>query len=53
MSEENNFVGLQVPNRRCCFCGEGLTCEHGLCDVCQRCRECEREEKASREPVKG
>jgi hypothetical protein len=30
----------QTPNRRCSFCGEGLTCPHGYCDECQECLQC-------------
>jgi hypothetical protein len=31
----------QTPNRRCGFCGEGLACNHGFCNVCQGCIDCE------------
>ena len=31
----------QTPNHRCGFCGEGCCCEHGYCEVCQTCYECE------------
>jgi hypothetical protein len=34
----------QFPGVVCQFCGEGATCEHGYCRVCQNCRECLREE---------
>ena len=30
----------QRPNYRCGFCGEGVACEHGYCNVCQICLEC-------------
>ncbi len=32
----------ETPGKKCPFCGEGYTCEHGKCNVCQRCRACER-----------
>jgi hypothetical protein len=37
-------IGTQRPHIKCVFCGEGITCEHGKCNVCQRCRACERGE---------
>ena len=30
----------QRPNYRCGFCGEGVACEHGYCNICQCCIEC-------------
>ena len=46
--DNQEFIGgerlLQTPNRRCQFCGEGLVCEHGRCDTCQSCFECDGEE---------
>jgi hypothetical protein len=36
----------QTPGRRCAFCGEGLTCVHGLCELCQRCPSDDSEEAA-------
>ena len=36
----------QQPYKRCGVCGEGVTCEHGLCNACQRCRACGRLDRA-------
>lgn len=41
----------QLPHKRCCFCGEGVTCAHGKCEVCQSCRRCDREERPVRNPI--
>jgi hypothetical protein len=38
----------QQPYRRCYWCGQGVTCAHGRCDVCQDCRKCDREEPKRR-----
>lgn len=35
----------QKPYTKCAFCGMGVTCEHSKCEVCQRCRPCERENR--------
>ena len=32
----------QQPSKKCAFCGEGFVCQHGKCNVCQKCRTCER-----------
>lgn len=40
----------QAAYVKCCFCGEGVTCEHGVCNYCQVCKACEyveREKQAS------
>lgn len=34
----------QTPNRRRGFCGEGIACQYGLCNVCQNCEKCYFEE---------
>lgn len=34
----------QSPNRRCGYCGDGLVCEHGYCEVCMNCADCDIEE---------
>ena len=33
----------QRPGTVCAFCGEGATCEHGYCRVCQVCLQCAEE----------
>jgi len=43
-NNRNSSANEQTPNRRCQFCGLGVVCEHGRCDVCQRCKPCERVE---------
>ena len=30
------------PYAKCAFCGEGINCEHGICEMCGRCRKCRR-----------
>jgi hypothetical protein len=32
----------EIAGRVCAFCGEGVTCEHGKCLVCQPCKRCDR-----------
>lgn len=39
----------EQPSKKCAFCGEGYVCEHGKCNVCQKCRACERQDDASNE----
>jgi hypothetical protein len=38
----------QTPNRRCEFCGEGVACQHGLCNECQQCIVCEEDRQEYR-----
>lgn len=40
-AEPDDEVRNNPPNYRCAFCGEGVVCEHGKCNVCQHCRECD------------
>lgn len=34
---------IQKPHQKCVFCGEGVTCEHNICNTCQTCRKCEQD----------
>jgi hypothetical protein len=45
VNDRNSAANEQTPNRRCQFCGEGLVCQHGYCEVCQRCKGCIEEAK--------
>lgn len=39
----HNIDAKQVSHKICQFCAEGITCDHGLCNLCQVCRDCARE----------
>jgi hypothetical protein len=43
----------QRPNYRCGFCGEGVACEHGYCNVCQICLECRMDELEAERATEG
>ena len=32
--------GKQKPHKPCSFCGEGVVCEHGKCNICELCHKC-------------
>jgi hypothetical protein len=44
-SERPNFDAGMIGDRqpaytKCCYCGDGVTCEHGVCNCCETCKRC-------------